>query len=560
MQAIQTRLRELWGKLRDFFKKLNKTTQILLGAALVVVLALAIALAVKLNQKEYEVLFTGLTSNETSTVIQFLSDNGVTDYRIQGDTILVRKGRETQLQSQLIMSGNLSGAYLNHSFGTTHSGALNTSEEQKRIWEIDMEQHLQAVIERFDGVREATVDIAPGTEKIYVLEDSATPTTAAVTITPDGNRALSDAVVEAIRYTVSHAVEGLTVENVSIVDTIGSTYSDLSSTASMIGQATALKLQYEEQIRNNIRREIFNGLQSIYGPDNVTVNVLCTVDVNHKIIDETTYRQPEGSVRGGGLIIGDTVFIEQILDGETAVGGTVGTQTNSEVPNDNFPMYPDWTNGAEEGSIYQGENVDRKHVVDTTNTQEEKLVGTLTDLRLMVTVNQDCPNSGALTIDALRDSVASLAGIGGTDDVLNRVSVLIAPFHTDPNTIPGDLGGLLGFLTGENSWILYAAIGGLLLFVVLLVLILVLSARRRKQRRLQEQMTVEEEMAAAAMAAEAAALLAEAPPTGGADIMEVNTEKSMELRQEVRRFAQNNPEIAAQLVKAWLKGGDDIGG
>ena len=560
MQAIQTRLKELWGKLKDFFKKLNKTARILLVAGLVVVLALAIALGVKLNQKEYAVLFTGLTSSETSTVIQFLSSNGVTDYRIQGDTILVQKGRETQLQSQLIMSGNLSGAYLNHSFYTENSGALTTSEEQKRIWEIDTEQHLQAVIERFDGVREATVDIAPGTDRIYVLEDSATPTTAAVTITPDGNRALSDAVVEAIRYTVSHAVEGLTVENVSIVDTIGSTYSDLSSTASMIGQATALKLQYEEQIRNNIRREIFNGLQSIYGPDNVTVNVLCTVDVNHKIIDETTYRQPEGSVRGGGLIIGDTVFIEQILDGETAVGGTVGTQTNSEVPNDNFPMYPDWTNGAEEGSIYQGETVDRKHVVDTTNTQEEKLVGTLTDLRLMVTVNQDCPNSGALTIDALRDSVASLAGIGGTDDVLNRVSVLIAPFHTDPNTIPGDLGGLLGFLTGENSWILYAAIGGLLLFVVLLVLILVLSARRRKQRRLQEQMTVEEEMAAAAMAAEAAALLAEAPPTGGADIMEVNTEKSMELRQEVRRFAQNNPEIAAQLVKAWLKGGDDIGG
>ena len=553
MQAIQTRLKELWGKLKDFFKKLNKTARVLLVAGLVVVLALAIALGVKLNQKEYAVLFTGLTSSETSTVIQFLSSNGVTDYRIQGDTILVQKGRETQLQSQLIMSGNLSGAYLNHSFYTENSGALTTSEEQKRIWEIDTEQHLQAVIERFDGVREATVDIAPGTDRIYVLEDSATPTTAAVTITPDGNRALSDAVVQAIRYTVSHAVEGLTIENVSIVDTIGSTYSDFSSTTSMTSQATALKLQYEEQIRNDIRREIFNGLKSIYGPENVTVNVLCTVDVNHKIIDSTTYSQPDGSVLGGGLIVGDTVFIERIRDGEAQVGGTVGTTTNADVTNGNFPMYPDWTNGEEDGSVYQGENVDRTHVVDTTKTQEEVLVGNLTDLRLMVTVNQDCKNSGALTIDALRDSVASLAGIAGSEDVLNRISVIIAPFHTDPNA-PGDLGGLLGFLTGENSWILYAAIGGLLLFVVLLVLILVLSARRRKQKRLQEQMTLEEEMAAAAMAAEAAALLAEAPPTGGADIMEVNTEKSMELRQEVRRFAQNNPEIAAQMVKAWLKG------
>ena len=42
--------------------------------------------------------------------------------------------------------------------------------------------------------------------------------------------------------------------------------------------------------------------------------------------------------------------------------------------------------------------------------------------------------------------------------------------------------------------------------------------------------------------------------------MEVNTEKSMELRQEVRKFAQNNPEIAAQMVRAWLKGEESTNG
>ena len=42
--------------------------------------------------------------------------------------------------------------------------------------------------------------------------------------------------------------------------------------------------------------------------------------------------------------------------------------------------------------------------------------------------------------------------------------------------------------------------------------------------------------------------------------MEVNTEKSMELRKTVRQFAQNNPEIAAQMVKAWLKGEENSAG
>ena len=40
--------------------------------------------------------------------------------------------------------------------------------------------------------------------------------------------------------------------------------------------------------------------------------------------------------------------------------------------------------------------------------------------------------------------------------------------------------------------------------------------------------------------------------------MEMQTEKSMELRKDVRKFAEENPEIAAQMVKNWLKEGDGI--
>ena len=38
--------------------------------------------------------------------------------------------------------------------------------------------------------------------------------------------------------------------------------------------------------------------------------------------------------------------------------------------------------------------------------------------------------------------------------------------------------------------------------------------------------------------------------------MEMQTEKSMELRQDIRKFAEENPEIAAQMVKNWLREGE----
>ena len=68
------------------------------------------------------------------------------------------------------------------------------------------------------------------------------------------------------------------------------------------------------------------------------------------------------------------------------------------------------------------------------------------------------------------------------------------------------------------------------------------------------------EEAAAAAAANGAAVDPETgAPLTGADIMEINTEKSMELRQDIRQFVEENPEVAAQLLKTWLRGGDDHG-
>ena len=38
MQKFQTKLKELWEKIKGFFQKLNKKTRILLGVCLVVIL------------------------------------------------------------------------------------------------------------------------------------------------------------------------------------------------------------------------------------------------------------------------------------------------------------------------------------------------------------------------------------------------------------------------------------------------------------------------------------------------------------------------------------------
>ena len=188
----------------------------------------------------------------------------------------------------------------------------------------------------------------------------------------------------------------------------------------------------------------------------------------------------------------------------------------------------------------QGEN---DYSVNINTEQVEHWAGTLTDVMVAVTINSS--TAGNVNVGDLLPHVARAAGIG--EDVQDeKISILAEPFYspeTPTNPLPD---------VSLPSWALYAAIGGGVLFLLLLLLFALLRRRRRKK---EEALAAEE--AAAAMPLMAAAPI---PVAEGADIMNIRTEKSMELRKDIREFADENPEIAAQMVKSWLRGGDDSNG
>ncbi len=548
---MQTKLKGFWEKIKGFFAKLNKKTRILLGVCAAVILVLIVAAALLLNRKEYASLCTGLTVSETSSVISFLNENGVTDYKIRGDSILVPAGREEQLQIQLVTSRTLNSGFFYETY-FNKVGTFSTEAERREAMRIATQEKLEAMIRQLDGIRDAQVVITLSSERVYVLDPQTSEASATVLVTPDGNRLLSAGTVESIRYMVSHAVKDLNVGDVTISDTYNNTYNDTSAGVGQMADANALKLQYEQEVNNKVRSQVYEALRNIYGDDNVAVAVNTTVDMSRKVVESTKYAQPEGSAANAGLIGTEKWFWVIGEDGTTAQGGTVGTTSNSDIP-----LYPDRVPDGVDDAPYSSGDGERNYHIDQEVTQREVFAGTITDLNVAVTINQKAENAGSMTVEQLTRHVAVAAGIGTSAEQWDsHVSVAIAPFADDA-PIAGTDGFFVRLLAGVPDWMILAAIGGLILFIILLIIILLLR-RRAKKKRLAKQAALEAEMRAAeeAAAAEAAAAVIAAAPTGGADIMEVNTEKSMELRKAVRQFAQNNPEIAAQMVKTWLKGED----
>ena len=102
-------------------------------------------------------------------------------------------------------------------------------------------------------------------------------------------------------------------------------------------------------------------------------------------------------------------------------------------------------------------------------------------------------------------------------------------------------------------WVFIALGAGLLLFAIVLTIILLLRRKKRKKEEAKQQAV--EELLAVAMPEldQEPQLDADGNPINGADMMDLHTERSMELRQSIRDFVDENMEVSALLIKSWLK-------
>ncbi len=534
---MQEKVKGFLTKGKQWWSGTKKRTKILLGAVLVVMLAvIAVIVAVTMN-RPYVTLFTELNQTDMSAIVTYLSDNGITNYKVSGDnTILVPEDQEAQLKATLLTQGYPSSGFA-YSTYFDHVGSLTTEAERNQLVLYELQDRTAAVIRSMDGVQDAVVQFTPGEDRTYVLDSgNVVEASAYVMVTMRDGKKLESTQAQGIRNLVSRSMQGLKVDNISIVDSYGNTYSTEDALTDL-QDTSALKLRLEEQVNNTVRTNIMQVLLPLYGADNVYVSVNSTVNVDRTYTDSTDYNLEDWATGNEDGIIGKQVWDNQIIrdNGDNAAGGVAGTTANADL--NTYVEDQQQIDGTETVISSSGEN-DR--LVDTTKQQVEHVSGYVSDIMVSVTINQSA--AGGVDENDLYPHIARAAGISA-DMQQDKIHVLIGPFYQPSTNLPVPVPATVPL------WVILAAAGGLAVFLVLLIIILLL--RRRKKRK------------QAALLAEQMAKMAQNTPVPvpvpeGADIMDMDTEKSMELRKDVRKFAEENPEIAAQMVKAWLREGDSM--
>lgn len=543
---MSEKLNIYWNKVKAALGKTSKKAWIIAAVALVLVAA---AITIFLNSQPYSVLFTGLSGEEASAIMSYLDEQGFRDYRLEsGDTILVPKGQESNLKARLLMEG-----YPKSGFGYStyydHVGSLSTESERNRAWLMTVQDRMGAVIRSLDGVKDAVVGISQGENRSYVLDSgNVTGASAYVMVTMNSGRKLTNQQASAIRNLVSRGVQGLQMDQITISDNMGNQYNTAGDTAD--SDASALKLRLEEENSNKIRTQIMQVLSPLFGEQHVKVAVNCVVDVSNIVTDSTNTYLPDwaadGSTNGAGIIGSRVYSYTFYTDDNTIAGGLVGTTSGSDLP-----LYVEQEPGVDgkPGKVSGSGQIDYDNPRDTVH--KVSTAGYLTDCTVSVSI--DSKTAGNVDVESIRSHVARAAGINAVETqtltaesyLAGKISVLSVPFYQEESVVP------IGPDAVIPMWVTYAAVGGLLLFILLLVLIFAIRKKSGKKHGLTDPQHAMEELLAAAGIPQAELM--------GADVMSLQTEKSMELRRDIRQFADDNPEIAAQMVRSWLKGGDEDG-
>ena len=530
---MRGRIDLLTEKVKDLNTRLSRRSKIAILAAVILVLVVAAGGAYLLNKSGMTVLFTEISAEEGAEIVTKVNDMGIEAYYNNG-TITVPKNEADALRAQLVLQGYPKNGLAYETF--IENISMTTTDFEKNKYELyDLQNRIAATIRCFDGVSDAIVTIGIGNENRYVLSSDKEEPTASATVIMRPGESLSQEQVVGIQRLVSKSVTGLKEENVSVLNENGR---DLSLQVSTEGTSstTELKRTLEQDYENSLSAKIFNLLAPIYGEDNLRISVTCDIDVRKIIQERITYFPSTEDNKG--VIDNENTSVSVVGDGTVATG-VPGTDTNAQIP-----IYPEVTYDGNE--IYYTNDRAYDYLVSQLKEQIQNEGGEVLNTTVSVVIGSNAIS--AQDMADLQSLVAVTAGIL-QEQIPQKVSILARPFQTDENAAPATSDQVL-IQTLANYWYLLV-IGGILLLLLLILLILLLRrARKKKKQKLAEE---------AELAALAAAEHSDEDEAEGVLPLNVETMKKtreMELKEQIGEFSEANPEIAASLIRTWLKGGD----
>ncbi len=515
-----------------------------------------------LSRSDYDTLYSGLNAQDVSRMGAVLKEAGINfDVNSEGTKMMVR--REETAQARMLLaekglpSSSNAGYELFDKLGPI--GLTSFMQEVTRVRAIEGE--LARTIQAMKGIKAARVHIVlPETGS---FRRGRQPASASVVIRTEMSADSSTA--QAIRHLVAAAVPGLTLDDISVLNTDGTV---LASAGDSSSSSSARKIELEKTVSKDLGDNVRKTLTPYLGLDNFEVSVAARINIDKRQTNETSF-DPDSKVERSLRVVKESgsqqdstskqpVGVEQNVpdQGAAGSGGDQSKRTNDR--REDLTNYE--LSSKTISTTSEGYRIDALTIAVVLNRK-----------RLLASLGESAtPEAVQAQVKEVERLVGTSAGVDTKRG--DQISVVAVEFAEDTRMADAfNSANLMGPLIGLATGLIKAAT------VLGLVLIVVMFGLRPVTRILLDQK--EAQLAGGALAAagaggvddgsllmsgdeaEAAALAADSAAT--AELLGIKTDQNLieDITSDVMRLSQRrleqmvalDEEQAANILKQWMR-------
>lgn len=508
----------------------KRRTQLVIG---VVLLSLVLFSVIYFIQRtEYSVLFSELEDADAGVIVEDLEGKNI-DYKLEdnGSTILIDKKKIDTYRIELAVDGLLPEATTG--FEIFDGGNLMATDDDRAImYQRAISGELERAITSLKNVKKGKVLLNIPESSIFENPEYQKEASASVVLEMNNGKTPDVSTIQGITSLVSGAVDNLPSERVEIVDANGNLLnSNHASGVDILNSDIVTEHQLiKKSIENDLEQKVLSLLAPIYGIDKVQISV--NTDLNFDMIEKEVVEYGEEAIRSQ----------TENVSGNAALAGEVQVGVLDRNTDTRFEF-----NDEEDNSSYHHTT---NYELDTTTSNIVEAPGAVQRITASVIILDNPNNEGAIQI-AIENALGIDNRIIGDEDnegPRDDVFVEFMPMTTDAEEEFPVIDG------GEfvNDLIEAAKDNWLILLGVLVLLIVIIVVFRIIRNRREEEIDVFEERLEPVVEPQP-------EPESELEVTQYTEEKrqKLELANEkedlIRQQAKDSPQLAAELIKIWLK-------
>ena len=484
-------------------------------------------------------LYTNLETKDAGDVVDSLKELGV-KYNVEenktGTTIFVPASDVHDARLSLATQGLPRG---NKGFELFDDSKLGVTEFQNRVNYLQaLQGELTRTIEQIPAVNKARVHIVLPEDSLYSRNEK--PATASIMLILNPGAEINTQEIKGIVNLVSHSVQSLQPENVTIVDEAGNILNENQDDEALREQRLNLQTLNQIEMTRKVRDHLQNNIQTLLDHALGEGNAFVRVSVELDFDDRKTDRQTFTPVVDESGIIRSQQDISEAYNGESNVpGGPVGVEGN-------IPGYVAEERNA--NAQYERKESTKNYEINEENQKIISSPGSIRRLTVAVLVNDTVTEPQQ---ESLLRAVSSAAGIN--EDRGDMISVEPLPFSTElrDRRLAEEAAA-----KERQERILYTEIGAIILLASLIIGGFLMYRRRKRQEREAAEEAVRQAELARQRAEEEARQAAIEAGKIEEEKLTPEERRQRDEKQAILKFIDEKPADVAMLIKQWLSEDD----